>query len=946
MVTLASEVFQMAPVTDVGAKISVIDASDKYLFVGTLTGEIHRIPFDASKATTNIQDPKRRSISLGKNRVENIKYVPLIACVLVQTSDGLLFQIDEEIFAKAGDPLFKSCYSYCLNECPKKAAELLVFSSSKPKNQLIHFRYNDQTGRFEMDEEDVQKLPDAPAALAWFDRTIFVAFKGRSYDRINLAEKTITPIYQEQVPQRPLIKVISEEELLILMNPDTGMSHNIKTFEPLPKSTIHISNKFVGITVVQPYIIILYDNMIQVFNVNVSRNKGRLLQEISLSKDTGKGLASANNKVFFATTQNIFLLSLVPYKDQIFKCLINGKVDDAQLIFDQYVPEDDPERARRSEVFRVDASWVLIRDLNFKNARNMIAETNFDIRELLALFRDYLPTTKEVVNNINMVSKRNLTIALVIDEAIKSGRAPQEFRQDPNKVKKIAKEFLAFVLENRRTYYLNNYDETHFNEIPKFTTSGFSLLADEVKKGLMTENSVQNLLEMIDFALIRLYAEFKEEVKLSLFLDNPKIYCKAYLTDLEPYVLELKSLNPSIVAKFYEQFGKLREALEIWRELGNSVKFEQSEQAAEQTIRILKNCKDSKLILEYLKWVLIKTPKIAMRVFSVLDEKVVHPDKMIEYLEQNITNQNNARMLKERFLEVQVLENKIEDEKYHTILAKYYVQQLFELRPRDAKDEKEDKKYQGDKKIETLMKKFHDFLREPKAKYRSDTILQEIKDSWLFDDEIYLYGKEKQHSKALKKLLENHHFMYAEEYCSAKNEGLLTELFKLYIRLYQDTEKEYKEKRSEDCIQILQTLKVLINTFLKKYASHAQLDPLAVVELIPEDWLISGDEDNNGVYIFLTASLSSKLHKRRNTKIAKSLCEMDQLNVECTVAKAQQANVKITQDKNCSVCGKKIGEKVFVVYPNGVTTHHTCRADNDLTICPITKQNFQKSFQG
>lgn len=933
------------PVTDVGAKISVIEASEKYLFVGTMNGEVHRIPFDPNKATVNPQDPRRRAIQIGKNKVENIKYVPIVCCVLVQTADGLLFQIDEEIFSKAGDPLFKSCYSYCLNEYPKKIPELLVFSSSKPKNQLIHFKFNNQSGRFEEDDADVQKLPDAPAALAWFDRTIFVAFKGRSYDRINLVEKTIAPIYQEQVPQRPLIKVISEEEILILMNPDTGMSHNIKTFEPLPKSTIHISNKFVGITVVHPYIIILYDNMIQVFNVNVSRNKGRLLQEITLSKDTGKGLASANNKVFFATTQNIYLLSLVPYKDQIFKCLMSGKVDDAQLIFDQYVSEDDPERAKKTEMFKVEASWVLIRDLNFKNARNMIADTNFDLKELLALFREYLPTTKDVVNNINIANKRNITMSLVIDEAIKSGRAPQEFRQDPSKVKKIAKEFLAFVLENRRAYYLANYDESHFHEVPKFTTTGFSLLADEVKKGLMIEHSIQNLLEMIDFALIRLYAEFKEEVKLSLFLDNPKIYCKAYLTDLEPYVLDLKNLNPSIVAKFYEQFGKLREALEIWRDLGNSVKFEVSEQAAEQTIRILKNCKDSKLILEYLKWVLIKTPKIAMRVFSVLDEKVVHPDKMIEYLEQNISNPANARMLKEKFLEVQVLDNKIEDEKYHTILAKYYVQQLFEMRPRDYKDEQYDKKFQGDKKMESLMKKFHDFLRDPKAKYRSDTILQEIKDSWLFDDEIYLYGKEKQHQKALKKLLENHHFIYAEEYCSSKNEGLLTELFKLYIRLYLDTEAEMKNKPSKECDQILQTLKILINTFLKKYASHPQLDPLAVVELIPEDWLISGDEENNGVYIFLTASLSSRLHKRRNTKIAKSLCEMDQLNVECTVAKAQQANVKITQDRNCSVCGKKIGEKVFVVYPNGVTTHHTCRADNDLHICPVTKQNFQKSFQ-
>ena len=48
----------------------------------------------------------------------------------------------------------------------------------------------------------------------------------------------MAPISSDQVPQRPLIKIVSEEELIILLNPDTGMSFSLKTFDPLTKSTI------------------------------------------------------------------------------------------------------------------------------------------------------------------------------------------------------------------------------------------------------------------------------------------------------------------------------------------------------------------------------------------------------------------------------------------------------------------------------------------------------------------------------------------------------------------------------------------------------------------------------------------------------------------------------------------------------------------------------------
>jgi len=40
------------------------------------------------------------------------------------------------------------------------------------------------------------------------------------------------------------------------------------------------------------------------------------------------------------------------------------------------------------------------------------------------------------------------------------------------------------------------------------------------------------------------------------------------------------------------------------------------------------------------------------------------------------------------------------------------------------------------------------------------------------------------------------------------------------------------------------------------------------------------------------------------------------------------------------VCDNKIGDKMFVVFPNGVIAHHNCITNKNLSECPKTKENF------
>jgi recombinational DNA repair protein (RecF pathway) len=393
--------------------------------------------------------------------------------------------------------------------------------------------------------------------------------------------------------------------------------------------------------------------------------------------------------------------------------------------------------------------------------------------------------------------------------------------------------------------------------------------------------------------------------------------------------------NSSLVAIFYEQFGKMKESLDIWRSQGSLQDLKLAEAASDETVRILKNVKDKNLIFEYLEWVAKQYPDRLKTFFKGANEQVMNREKTLEWIKKQDKDDKNG--LREKYLETMVLENKVIDDTSHTMLALYYVQVLFGIKPQNSR--LDDPGFKNDPKYKLWVEykdKLNVFLNADEARYNAESVIHEIKDSYLFDEEIYLSGKLRNHEKAMEKLLSVKRFAKAEQYCAERNENLLTALFKKYIKRFEDAQSQ-KDQRME-------YLKVISN-FLKQYASHPQLDPLEVLDVIPPDFPMKEDSDDNGVYTFLFSAFSSTLHQRRNSKMAKSVSEMDLFNAECNLIKAQGAHVKITKNRKCDVCAVGIGKRAFVVYPNGVVADRQCTSDN-FKICPVTKQDFEKSFTG
>lgn len=113
--------------------------------------------------------------------------------------------------------------------------------------------------------------------------------------------------------------------------------------------------------------------------------------------------------------------------------------------------------------------------------------------------------------------------------------------------------------------------------------------------------------------------------------------------------------------------------------------------------------------------------------------------------------------------------------------------------------------------------------------------------------------------------------------------------------------------------------------------------------MIPDNWLLS--DDDGGIYPFLESAIIHTLHEKRSTYTSKYLSEMDLLNTQYNLIQAKKAYLRFTYKKKCAVCDTPISDKYFVVYPNATVIHQACVKKEKNTICPITKQDFEKTFK-
>lgn len=145
--------------------------------------------------------------------------------------------------------------------------------------------------------------------------------------------------------------------------------------------------------------------MLQVFNLLDSKK----VQEIEF-QGGAKRLVASSGTIIFATLQKLTLMQEIPAEVRIKECLRSCRIEEAMGIFYQSQNKDDPAFKVKEEAIYLDSAWNLIENARFKEAKLKLENRDFDARELLALFKELLPTN--MLNKIDINNNKNIFVIL------------------------------------------------------------------------------------------------------------------------------------------------------------------------------------------------------------------------------------------------------------------------------------------------------------------------------------------------------------------------------------------------------------------------------------------------------------------------------------------------------------------------------------------------------
>lgn len=114
----------------------------------------------------------------------------------------------------------------------------------------------------------------------------------------------------------------------------------------------------------------------------VDQKKFNLIQEIPFNNVRG----ITSDRPFVFGREELFYLYEIPYQVQIKALLEKGRVDDAIYLLVQNSGEDD----KKIEEIKMDAVWPLVKKMEFSKAKELIGDIEFDVRELIMLFPEYI----------------------------------------------------------------------------------------------------------------------------------------------------------------------------------------------------------------------------------------------------------------------------------------------------------------------------------------------------------------------------------------------------------------------------------------------------------------------------------------------------------------------------------------------------------------------------
>jgi hypothetical protein len=172
-----------------------------------------------------------------------------------------------------------------------------------------------------------------------------------------------------------------------------------------------------------------------------------------------------------------------------------------------------------------------------------------------------------------------------------------------------------------------------------------------------------------------------------------------------------------------------------------------------------------------------------------------------------------------------------------------------------------------------------------------------------YEERAILLCRLGQHEKVLRIYVRKlHDIPTAETYCSLHYQpGIYTTLFKILL-----VPLDGEQPLVPQAIQVLNRHGHLIH-------------PTEAIALLPQDTKLSD------FYPSLQLYIRDSQHTTNNNKILRGLAQTEQANVSDDLYHAKAHVVKMTPERACPFCHKRIGTSVFALLPSGQVVHYSCK---------------------
>ncbi|KAF9984824.1 Vam6/Vps39-like protein [Mortierella antarctica] len=394
-----------------------------------------------------------------------------------------------------------------------------------------------------------------------------------------------------------------------------------------------------------------------------------------------------------------------------------------------------------------------------------------------------------------------------------------------------------------------------------------------------------HVLEVVDTALLKSYMMTNERLVGSLL----RVTNHCNLEETESLLLKHKKYKELV--DFYRGKGQHRKALELLKTVHSSPG---DMQGVLPTVSYLQRlgAEHFNLILEFGTWILMEDPDLGMKIF-IDDEPEIDTlprFKIIAYLERLSLD-----------LCVQYLEHVIhvlgdETSEFHNTLVVSYLAQI-----------QRDSAVSGNEDTSKTKTKLLRFLDESTF-YKAERILSRLPVDSCYEERAILLSRIGQHDQALNIYVHKlRNFQAAEEYCN-KNYDSADPSKNVYLLLL----KVYLKPPNREKPMLEPALDILT-----RHGTH--IDPTAVLGLLPASTRI------DQLFKFFEKSIRESNKTKHMDMIVKNLLKAERLQTQEQLTFYRSRRVKITEDRVCPKCHKRIGNSVFAVFPDGVVVHYSCK---------------------